>query len=921
MTIPRTLLTATLSATRSVLLLCDEDWRIVESFTPSIEDVFDRAVPGTRLPESMEARLRASPDADVEVVLDGARGPQWYLVSRLPPDPNARPAHQHVLMVRDITRQKRQELSLVNDAEFSQRLIDSLPGLVFLFRPDGQLLLWNAGLEEATGYRREEVAQHSVLDYFHEQARDTVREQIDHVLRHGQGQNEGLLRHRTGSLQPVYFRTRLFAYRGQTCLLGVGTDMSPFKEAAARLEESERRFRAIFEQIPNIAVQGYNRHREVIYWNPASESLYGYRHEEALGRKLEDLIIPEPMREAVVGFITGWANGGPAIPAAELDLQRKDGSVAPVFSSHVMIRNTRNELEMYCLDVDLSELRHTQRQLHLTDTMFRDIRAGIMITGPDNLIITLNPAFTEILGYSAEEVVGKEPRMFASGRHDGAFFHELWQTLQSTGVWQGEIWNRHHNGTLVPLWMSISAVREGTGDASHYVAIFTDIGQHGLVENPSGLPALHDRLTGLPDRALAADRLARTLAHGERASAALMVLDLDQFTQVNERFGHAFGDRLLQAAVARVQDCIGHTATLSRREGDAFILVLPDVRHHGEVSAIAENIIVRMAEPISLDEQTLVSSFSIGIALHPENGRDFDELLAGADIALRHAKVSGRNTYRFLTDGMNTAARERLQLQNELRAGMQQGELLLHFQPQIDMISGLIVGAEALVRWNSPTRGTVSPARFIPVAEESGLIVPLGEWVLREACRQAQQWRAQGLPDLTVAVNMSTVQFQHGDPVESVSRALIETGLPAGCLELELTESMLAEDSGQLLTSLQRLKALGLQLAIDDFGTGHSNLAYLKKFPIDKLKIDQSFVRDIGNDADDSAVLRAVIQLGASLQLSTIAEGVETATQLEYLRSQGCSQVQGYLMGRPMTAEAFAALMRESLGVLKAATA
>ncbi|MEC5397135.1 sensor domain-containing protein [Uliginosibacterium sp. H1] len=916
MTIPRTLLNATLSATRSVLLLCDDDWRIVESFTPSIEDVFDRAVPGTRLPESMEARLRASPETDVEVVLDGARGPQWYQVTRLPPDPSARPAHQHVLMVRDITRQKRQELSLVNDAEFSQRLIDSLPGLVFLFRPDGQLLLWNAGLEEATGYRREEIAQYSVLDYFHDQARETVREQIDHVLRHGQGQNEGLLRHRGGSLQPVYFRTRLFAYRGQTCLLGVGTDMSPFKEAAARLEESERRFRAIFEQIPNIAVQGYNRQREVIYWNPASHALYGYRREEALGRKLEDLIIPEPMREDVVRFITGWTNGGPAIPASELDLQRKDGSVAPVFSSHVMIRNTRNELEMYCLDVDLSELRRTQRQLHLTDTMFRDIRAGIMITDPDNRIITLNPAFTDILGYGVEEVAGEDPRIFASGRHDDAFFHGMWQTLQSEGIWQGEIWNRHRNGESVPLWMSISAVREGAAPASHYIAIFTDISPRSDAQ--PGLHALHDSLTGLPSRALASDRLERSLAHGEHSLAALMLLDLDRFAEVNQRLGHVFGDRLLQAAVARIQDCIGHAATLSRRDGDAFVLVLPDLRHHNEVSAIAESILGRMAEPISIDEHILISSFSIGVALYPEDGRDFDELLASADTALRRAKDAGRNTYRFLADSMNADARERLSLQNELRAGMRRGELVLHFQPQIDMISGLIVGAEALVRWDSPEHGLVSPARLIPAAEESGLIIPLGEWVLREACRQAQEWRAQGLPDLTVAVNMSAVQFQHSDPVDTVTRVLIETGLPAGCLELELTESMLAEDSGQLLASLHRLKALGLQLAIDDFGTGHSNLAYLKKFPIDKLKIDQSFVRDIGTDADDSAVLRAVIQLGSSLQLSTIAEGVETATQLEYLRSHGCSQVQGYLMGRPMTAEAFATLMRESLGVLKA---
>ena len=432
--------------------------------------------------------------------------------------------------------------------------------------------------------------------------------------------------------------------------------------------------------------------------------------------------------------------------------------------------------------------------------------------------------------------------------------------------------------------------------------------QREAAEEKLAFLAHHDPLTHLPNRVLLRDRFDRaiTSAMRDHACAALLVLDLDNFKQINDALGHEVGDQLLLRVVERLQRCIRDADTISRQSGDEFVILLGGVRDTNAVSRIAQSILDTIAEPFEIGSHTVTTSFSIGMSMYPNDGAEFDTLLRNADAALYHAKDNGRDTYHFFAATMNVDALARMQLHGNLRKAVKNGEFLLHYQPQIDLASGGIIGAEALVRWQRPEEGLISPGRFIPLAEESGLIVQIGEWVLQEACRQAKAWIDDGMAPLVVAVNLSAQQFKRGDVVATVAKALEDSGLPAALLELELTESILLQETGTVMETLYRLKKLGVQLSIDDFGTGYSSLAYLKKLAVDKLKIDQSFVRDVTDDADDAAIVKAVIQLGHALQLAVIAEGVETTGQRDFLHRHGCDQVQGYLVSHPLPASEFA---------------
>jgi diguanylate cyclase (GGDEF)-like protein/PAS domain S-box-containing protein len=514
-------------------------------------------------------------------------------------------------------------------------------------------------------------------------------------------------------------------------------------------------------------------------------------------------------------------------------------------------------------------------------------------------------------GYQSAEVLGKTPTMLHSDLHDEDFYQRLWHSVAETGYWQGEIWNRRKNGEAYPEWLGISILRGPDGKVTHYVAISSDISERKAAEARIEFLAHHDPLTDLPNRLLLKDRLERAIVHGERTGTklALLFIDLDRFKTVNDSLGHPVGDRLLREAAQRLRACIRDMDTVSRQGGDEFLVVLPEVGDADAVTGVAENILAALAVPFSLDGHDVAISCSVGIAVCPEDGADFDGLLKKADIAMYHAKEAGRNAFRYYSERMNIDALERLDLQNRLRRGLEQGEFVLYYQPLIELASNRIVGAEALVRWNSHDLGLVPPSRFINVAEESGLIVPLGEWVLREACHELRRWHDAGHTHLSMAVNLSAIQFRRGSVEESVMRALGEAGADPAALELELTESILLQGAEHVLATVRRLKGLGIRLSIDDFGTGYSSLAYLKRFAVDKLKIDQSFVRDLPTDPDSAAIVRAVIQMAKSLNLLVLAEGVETAATAETLRLLRCDYVQGFFFDRPMPAEQFRALI------------
>jgi len=414
--------------------------------------------------------------------------------------------------------------------------------------------------------------------------------------------------------------------------------------------------------------------------------------------------------------------------------------------------------------------------------------------------------------------------------------------------------------------------------------------------------AYHDALTGLPNRQLAMDRFAQIIARADRAhgKVAMLFLDLDNFKVVNDSLGHSTGDALLKGVAQRMSQCVRETDTISRHGGDEFLVLLGDVKGNDGISVVIEKILTRLEASFDIDGQIHSTSISVGVAVYPDDGHNFETLLKKADIAMYRSKESGRNTYRFFNEKMNSKADETLHLQNGLRRALTKGEFILHYQPQIDLISGKLIGAEALIRWNHPELGLLPPGRFIPIAEDSGLIVQIGGWVIGEACRQAMAWQTAGLPKFVVAVNLSALQFKRGNLEKTLVDALEQSGLDPKFLELELTESILIQDIQSVLPTVERLKGLGLQLSIDDFGTGYSSLSYLKRLKVDKLKIDQSFVRDLATDPEDAAIVRTIIQMAKSLNLKTIAEGVEDEETLSFLKSNHCDEAQGYLIGRPM---------------------
>ncbi len=591
-------------------------------------------------------------------------------------------------------------------------------------------------------------------------------------------------------------------------------------------------------------------------------------------------------------------------------IQGKQGTPRWLETHATPLRNAQGEITaLVGVTRDITERYLVEEKLRLSAKVFESSGEGIIITDAAARILSVNRAFTEVTGYSVEEAIGRTPAILKSGRQEETFFCGMWHDISQQGYWNGEIWNRRKNGEDYPEWLGISAVKDTNNRITHYVGIFSDISEIKKNEAQIEFLAYHDPLTGLPNRLLARDRMELAMSSADRAGgkATLLFLDLDNFKTINDSLGHAVGDALLKAVADRLRGCLRDTDTLSRQGGDEFLIVLPEVSDSDAIAAVAEKILDRMAGLLHIDGHELSTSLSIGLAVYPDDGGDFETLFKKADTAMYQAKEAGRNSYRFHTEQMNADAVEHLRMRNGLRQALEKGEFVLHYQPQVNLASGAVIGAEALIRWHHPELGLVAPGRFIRVAEESGLIVPIGEWVLREACRQAAAWRRAGLPELVIAVNLSAVQFKRRNLEHSVAQALGDSGLDPALLELELTESILIQDTDKVLATVQRLKALGVKLSIDDFGTGYSSLSYLKRFNVDKLKIDQSFVRDMADDPNDAAIIRAIIQMAKSLNLKTIAEGVEEQRTLDYLRLNHCDEAQGYHFARPLPADEFSA--------------
>ncbi|MBK8336869.1 MAG: EAL domain-containing protein [Sterolibacteriaceae bacterium] len=576
----------------------------------------------------------------------------------------------------------------------------------------------------------------------------------------------------------------------------------------------------------------------------------------------------------------------------------------------VPIRGEDGEIRLLCAtSSDVTERRRGESQLRLAAQVFEASGEAIMITDAVGTIISINPAFTRITGYAPDDVIGRTPRILSSGRQDKAFYQQMWKAIGEAGRWQGEIWNRRKDGEVFPEWVSISAVaHEGEGGGPrNYIAIYTDISERKASEERVRHLAQYDFLTDLPNRALFADRLKQAIGAAQRDGSrlALMFIDLDHFKTINDSLGHNVGDMLLREVAQRLASVIRVSDTVSRQGGDEFLVLAPRIESPNDAARIAQKLTESIAEPFHLEGRKLVVTPSIGIALFPDDGTDMGNLIRNADAAMYHAKQHGRNAYQFFTADMNARAMERLTMETHLRHAIEDRQLVLYYQPQVSLASGAIVAVEALIRWNHPELGLVLPARFIPVAEETGQVTNIGEWVLRTATAQIMSWQSRGMPPVPVAVNLSALQFKQGRLHDQVADALAAAGLEPRYLQLEMTESVLMTEGEATATSMAALRAMEIEFAIDDFGTGYSSLAYLNRFRVGKLKIDQSFIRDLRSGNDSRKIVAAIIGLAKSLGLRVLAEGVETGWQADFLRASGCDEVQGFLFGRPMAAAHF----------------
>ena len=662
------------------------------------------------------------------------------------------------------------------------------------------------------------------------------------------------------------------------------------------------RFVAAIELSPSVAVHSQDRSGTVRFWNQACVALTGISASEAIGQPFVKLVRHIGQQDEFDDVIASVWRTGEAVKAREWHIELRDGRRLWLHSSHFPVPTDgqgREEVrQVFCMEVDVTARKELEESLRQAGQVFDHARDAILLVDREHRVLAANRAYTELTGYPAEEVIGVELPSLRLGVQDRSFCDRLRDQVDNHGHWEGELWGMRRDGSTVPIRAVLSAITDQNGEPSSYMLMLSDISERQRAVEQARHQAEHDALTGLPNRTLFMDRLGQALASVARQHRqfALMFIDLDHFKAVNDNHGHEAGDAVLQEVAHRLRRCVRRVDTVSRLGGDEFVVLLADIGGVDQAAHVAATIMQSVARPIEAEVGSLSLSVSIGIAICPSDGDDPKTLLRHADVAMYHAKESGRSEFHFFSQEMNSRVIERVRMENRLRQALAQGEFELDYQPEIEIISGRTVGFEALLRWRDPERGRLLPDAFIRAAEESGLIVPIGQWVLREACQQGRRWHDAGLP-VVVAVNLSNVQFVHDDLLRYVDEALAASNLAPEFLDLEITEKTIMNGDAAIFATITSLHQRGVRLTIDDFGTGFSSLSSLRRFPLSKLKIDRSFIDDIVSEPDGGAMIPAIIALARSLKLKVIAEGVETAEQLRYLQQHGCDEYQGFYAG------------------------
>jgi diguanylate cyclase (GGDEF)-like protein/PAS domain S-box-containing protein len=659
-------------------------------------------------------------------------------------------------------------------------------------------------------------------------------------------------------------------------------------------------------------------------WNIRDNSLYRLGANQLLGHGGQEEMSTEDWRTHSIH--------PEDLPRVQKLMQEHIVGHSDVFESEHRIRNPRGEwvwvrsrgkvverdasgspLRMAGTARDVTVLRRAERERRVALEVLRSMSEAVAVIDLDFRFISVNPAFSRITGYSEEEVISQNSRLLDSSQHSAEFYRRVRDVLERTGHWAGEMWQKRKDGEEFLGWIEMSEVRDAMGLRSHFVAVVNDITDKKRAEQELRYLANYDTLTGLPNRALLSERLGRAIVRARRQETrvAVLFLDLDRFKDINDSLGHAAGDRLLKAAATRLQATVGASDTVARLGGDEFTVVLEDVESVPAVERMAREILTAFSMPLEVDERHDVSiTPSLGISLYPDHGLVPTDLLKFADTAMYQAKAEGRNTYQIYNETMDAESRRRATVLASLRKAVDRGEFRMVFQPRMALADGRITGVESLLRWHSAELGEISPVVFIPLAEESGLILPIGDWVLNEALQTLKRWRSHGLNEISIGINVSVLQLLRGNLPETLRNLIQDLGVPGNRIELEVTESMVMQNAEQTTHVLNELRKLGISLAIDDFGTGYSSLVYLKRLPIDTLKIDKEFIGDLTRDPDDEAITATVITMGHSLGLNVIAEGVESEQQLSYLREQGCDEIQGYWLSPPLDAHRCLAFIR-----------
>ncbi|AOS40813.1 diguanylate cyclase [Pseudomonas brassicacearum] len=819
--------------------------------------------------------------------------------------------HGHEPLMRglmiDISEAKRTEEALRLSEQKFASVFRQCPDILVIARLlDGCLLEVNKAFEEQVGLSAAEVVGRNATE-LNIWGIQGVGPALLQRLQAGSIRNlEMPFRRSNGQVFTGLISAEPFDLDTTPALVVVVRDISQLKETQQQLQTSEEKFAKAFHASPDGLLLSRQSDGLLIEVNEGFSRITGFNSALSVDRSTLDLGI--------------WVNLNER--KQMLDLLKRDGFVRD-FSCHIRRNDGQirlcevssrplpigNEDCMLTIARDITERHLMQEKLQQAATVFESTAEGVLITDTQQHISAVNRAFTEITGYSETEALGHTPRLLASGLHDSAFYAAMWHQLTAEGHWQGEISNRRKNGELYPSWLTISAVRNRDRQITHFVAVFADISSLKHAQARLDYQAHHDPLTGLPNRTLFESRLLAAL-NGQQENGgqgAVLFLDLDRFKHINDSLGHPVGDLLLKGIAVRLREQLRDIDTVARLGGDEFIILLPGLQQPSDAEHIAQKLLNCFGAPFQAGEHEFFISASIGTSLYPQDGCDVATLVKNADAAMYRSKAKGRNRVESYTRDLTAQASERVALEHELRRAIERNELSLSFQPKISLIDNQLVGAEALIRWTHPTFGDVPPEHFIPLAEENGMILQIGDWVLERACRQLCEWNDAYDSLGPLSVNLAGAQLRQPNLLGRIEQLLRENQLEPGLLQLEITENFIMSQAEEALTVLHQLKKLGVQLAIDDFGTGYSSLSYLKRLPLDILKIDQSFVRGLPDDPHDAAIVRAIIALGRSMQFTVIAEGVETLAQQQFLTEEGCEQIQGYIVSLPLCADEFAA--------------